>query len=331
MTWFGARAHTNIALVKYWGKRDEQLILPLNSSLSLTLDAFYTETYVQFSDKYTQDTFYLDQRLQSEQQSEKVFQFLELVRALNSDTRFAAVHSENYVPTAAGLASSASGMAALASACNQALDLKLDNAGLSRLARRGSGSACRSIHGGFAEWQKGDSDGTSYAVPISAQGWEEELAMVFVLLFQDQKAISSRDGMKRTVETSVFYPGWLEAAAADLTAMKDAIRVQDFEQLGQITESNSLKMHGTTLGATPPFTYWLPESLAVMDAVRAIRTKGIACYSTMDAGPNVKILVQKRDLHPLIAELRTRFPEHVLIPAFAGPGVKSLESRNEDD
>ncbi len=182
------------------------------------------------------------------------------------------MESQNFVPTAAGLASSASGLAALAGACSEALDLNLSEQALSRLARRGSGSACRSIYGGFAEWHQG-TDETSFATQVPSNGWEEELSMIFILINAQAKEVSSREGMRRTVETSSFYPGWLSATASDLVKMKQAIAEKDFTALGETTEANALKMHGTTLAAEPPFTYWSSESLRAMECVRMLRKK----------------------------------------------------------
>ncbi|MCB5952057.1 diphosphomevalonate decarboxylase [Enterococcus sp. BWT-B8] len=321
-----ARAYTNIALIKYWGKKDDQLILPMNSSLSLTLDTFYTETTVSFDSALLKDQFYLNDQLQNEKQTEKISRFLDIVRKNNQTDLFAHVKSHNFVPTAAGLASSASGLAALAGACSAALNLDLSPKELSILARRGSGSACRSIFGGFAEWKQGDSDSTSYAEQIPADSWENDLSMLFVLVNDAQKDISSRDGMKRTVETSVFYEGWLKAAADDLSAAKQAIKNKDFISLGKTAEANALRMHATTLGATPPFTYWSPDSLKVMNLVRRARTEGIPCYFTMDAGPNVKILVQRKDREQLFQFFSEHFDKKQLILADSGPGLKILSS-----
>jgi diphosphomevalonate decarboxylase len=324
-----ARAYTNIALIKYWGKKDEALILPMNSSLSLTLDAFYTETQVCFDEALTEDQFFLDGNCQSLQQTAKVSAFLDLVRQQQQLSLFARVDSRNFVPTAAGLASSASGLAALAGACVQALNLNYTSAELSRLARRGSGSACRSIFGGFAEWQKGTDD-SSYAVKIAANGWEQELAMLFILVDDGVKDISSRDGMKRTVETSSFYSGWLATVEADLLAAKQAIAAKDFIKLGEVTEANGLKMHGTTLGAKPPFTYWSPESLKAMQLVRLARQQGLPCYFTMDAGPNVKVLVEKKNIAALTSFFATYFSKEQLIIANAGPGITFLPAERSD-
>lgn len=320
-----ARAYTNIALIKYWGKKDAQLILPMNNSLSLTLDAFYTETSVTFSPEYTQDTFTLDNEKQDEKATIKISRFLDLARKKAGISYYANVESQNFVPTAAGLASSASGLAALAKACNDALQLGLSDKELSQLARRGSGSACRSIFGGFVEWEKGYSDDTSFAQVIPSDAWENELAMIFILINDQKKDVSSRDGMQRTVETSSFYDAWLDATAIDLQTAKQAIAEKDFSTLGEVTEANGLKMHATTLAATPPFTYWSPDSLRAMNSVRAIRQAGLSCYFTMDAGPNVKVLCQKKDVPAILDKLKQEFSPEQLTSAYAGKGAVSLE------
>ncbi|MFD2306711.1 diphosphomevalonate decarboxylase [Enterococcus termitis] len=325
-----ARAYTNIALIKYWGKKDEHLILPMNNSLSLTLDAFYTETTIEFKESFTEDSFFLDGIKQDQKQTAKITAFLALVRQQYQVSLFAKVDSRNFVPTAAGLASSASGLAALAGACSAALNLELTDKELSRLARRGSGSACRSIFGGFAEWQKGNSDQTSFAEAIVSDNWEQDLAMLFVLVDDGVKDVSSRDGMKRTVETSSFYAGWLSSIDADLKTAKQAIAEKDFKALGEVTEANALRMHGTTLAANPPFTYWSPESLTVMQLVRQARQNGLPCYFTMDAGPNVKILVEKKNLAALKQFLAHHFSSEQLISANAGPGITLLPEEGSE-
>lgn len=193
-----ARAHTNIALVKYWGKADEELIIPQNNSLSLTLDHFYTDTTVQFDPTLTADQFTLNGQAQ---ETTKITKFLDIIRQMAASQLFARVESTNHVPTMAGLASSASAYAALALAGSKALGLDLSSKDLSRLARRGSGSACRSIYGGFVEWQKGDSDQTSYAVPL-VENLDWDLKMIAIVVNDKQKKIASRAGMQNVVHTS---------------------------------------------------------------------------------------------------------------------------------
>jgi diphosphomevalonate decarboxylase len=287
-----AKAHTNIALIKYWGKRDESLILPTNNSLSVTLDGFYTETTVAFDEALKHDTFTLDDQLITGVQYDRVTAFLQLIRNVaGKEDLYANVHSINKVPTAAGFASSASGFAALAAASARAIGLTLTDQELSRITRQGSGSACRSIYGGFAEWEMGNhSDGSdSYAVPIApAEHWDMRVAAV--VLNATKKKVSSREGMKRTVDTSPFFKSWVESNPADLSEIKAGIMQRDFTKVGEIAESNCLKMHATTLGATPPFTYLQDTTLTVMQTVQTMRANGIPAFFTIDAGPNVKVL-----------------------------------------
>lgn len=287
-----AKAHTNIALIKYWGKRNETLILPTNNSLSLTLDGFYTTTTVTFRDDLEKDIFVLDDTVINDVQYDRVTDFLNLIRDYAGQPNlYADVHSVNEVPTAAGFASSASGFAALAAASTRALGLSLSDQELSRLTRQGSGSACRSIYGGFVEWQKGmKEDGSdSYAVQITPSDyWDVRVAAV--VLTSTMKKVSSREGMKRTVDTSVFFQGWVDSIPQDLANIKDGIKHRDFEKIGHIAEANCLKMHATTLGANPPFTYWHDSTMAVMQTVQAMREAGIPAFFTIDAGPNVKVL-----------------------------------------
>lgn len=321
-----ARAHTNIALIKYWGKADESLIIPMNNSLSVTLDKFYTETKVTFSPEYTKDTLVLNGEEVNEEQAKKIYQFMNLVRERSHTSHYAYIESVNYVPTAAGLASSASAFAALAAACNEALNLNMSDKDLSRLARRGSGSASRSIFGGFAEWEKGHDDETSYAHAIDAKGWEEDLSMVFVVINNQSKKVSSRSGMSHTRDTSRFYQYWLDHVDEDIASVKEAIRNKDFKHLGEVIEENGLRMHATNLGAQPPFTYLVPESYEVMDIVHQCRKAGYPCYFTMDAGPNVKILVEKKNQQFIIDALLKSFnKEQVIASDITNTGIEIIE------
>ncbi|WP_323703765.1 diphosphomevalonate decarboxylase [Mammaliicoccus sp. Dog046] len=321
-----ARAHTNIALIKYWGKADEALIIPMNNSLSVTLDKFYTETKVTFSPEYTKDTLILNGEEVKDDQAKKIHRFMDLVRERSHTSQYAYIESVNYVPTAAGLASSASAYAALAAACNEALQLNMSEKDLSRLARRGSGSASRSIYGGFAEWEKGYDDETSYAKSIDAQGWEDDLAMIFVVINNQSKKVSSRSGMSHTRETSRFYQYWLDHVDQDIADVKQAIEHKDFKHLGTVIEENGLCMHATNLGSQPPFTYLVAESYEVMDIVHQCREAGYPCYFTMDAGPNVKILVEKKNQQYVIDALLESFnKEQVIASDITHTGIEIIK------
>ncbi|MGO3050526.1 diphosphomevalonate decarboxylase [Staphylococcus casei] len=321
-----ARAHTNIALIKYWGKADETYIIPMNNSLSVTLDRFYTETKVTFDERYTKDTLILNGEAVNESEATKIHKFMNIVREQGQTSMYAYIESDNFVPTAAGLASSASAYAALAAACNAALNLELTDKDLSRLARRGSGSASRSIFGGFVEWEKGHNDKTSYSFPIDADHWEDDLAMIFVVINNKSKKVSSRAGMSLTRDTSRFYQYWLDHVDEDITAVKHAINQKDFVQLGEVIEANGLRMHATNLGAQPPFTYMVSDSYQVMEIVHQCREAGYPCYFTMDAGPNVKILVEKKNQKAVIDALHKSFDEEQVIASdITRTGVEIIE------
>ncbi|HFI0037150.1 TPA: diphosphomevalonate decarboxylase [Streptococcus suis] len=322
-----ARAHTNIALIKYWGKRDKELFLPMNSSLSLTLDAFYTDTKVVFDPELTADEFYLNGMLQKEKEILKISRFLDLFCEYIGERAFARVESLNFVPTAAGLASSASAFAALALATATALDLDLSPATLSTLARRGSGSSTRSLFGGFVEWDMGTGSEDSMARPIDDADWD--IGMVVLAVNTGPKKIASREGMDHTVTTSPFYSAWVETAKQDLVDIKAAIASRDFEKLGQITEHNGMKMHATTLSANPPFTYWSADSLVAQEAVRQVReATGLSAYMTMDAGPNVKVLCRASQMDELVAELAKVFPREKIITSKPGPAAYVLSEKD---
>lgn len=320
------RAHTNIALIKYWGKEHTELIIPKNNSLSLTLDAFYTDTQVEFSDTLTEDSLTIDGQVQTGAALKKARTILDLVRQKADIDYKAKITSYNHVPTAAGLASSASGLAALAGAASHALNLNLSATELSRLARRGSGSASRSIFGGFVEWEKGHSDTTSVAKPIDPANWD--IAMLFIIINDKQKSISSSIGMNHTVNTSVFYSAWLDTVHQDLIDIKKAINEQNLDILGSIAERNALKMHATNLGATPPFTYWSPESLKAMDTVQKLREEGFSVYFTMDAGPNVKLIGSTAELTTIKERLLSDYTEDQLILAKPGPGLSIISDKD---
>lgn len=308
-----ARAHTNIALIKYWGKADEALIIPMNNSLSVTLDRFYTETRVTFDETLTEDQLILNGEAVNAKESAKIQRYMEMIRKEAGISEHALIESENFVPTAAGLASSASAYAALAGACNEALQLGLSDKDLSRLARRGSGSASRSIYGGFAEWEKGNDDETSFAHRVEADGWENELAMVFVVINNKSKKVSSRSGMSLTRDTSRFYQYWLDNVEPDLKETKEAIAQKDFKRMGEVIEANGLRMHATNLGAQPPFTYLVPESYDAMRIVHECREAGLPCYFTMDAGPNVKVLIEKKNQQAIVNKFLQEFDQSQII------------------
>ena len=264
-----AVAHPNIALIKYWGKRDEAVQLPATGSLSLTLGIAPTTTTVSLIDdpSVTADSGTLNGQEMVGKDLSRVQKFLDLVRERAGSTSFAEVTSTNEIPTGAGLASSASGFGALALAAAKAYGLDYTPEKLSALARRGSGSACRSIFGGLVEWLPGDDDASSHAVALPDSGLD--LSLVVAVLAPGRKKIDSRAAMRRTVETSPFFPAWVEQVPRDIEDMKAAIAAADFTAVGELAEANAMRMHATMLGALPPVRYWNPDSVAALDLVAA--------------------------------------------------------------
>lgn len=287
-----AFAPSNIALCKYWGKRDVELNLPINGSLSIGLGELGSKTRIS---AFERDEVWLNGELLTPESkfARKVIAFIDLFRRqLPQPLK---VETVNNIPTAAGLASSASGFAALMLALNDFYRMELDNAKLSAFARMGSGSASRSIYQGFVEWYKGDrADGMdSFAEPLAVKWPRFRIGLLKVATAE--KKVDSRSGMQRTVESAKLYGSWPQQAADDLHSIKRAILDQDFAQLGQCAEQNALSMHATMIASWPPLLYWQPESVAAMQRVWELRSSGIPVYLTMDAGPNLKLLFMQKD------------------------------------
>jgi diphosphomevalonate decarboxylase len=326
-----ARAYPNIALIKYWGKRDESLHLPTTTSLSMTFDIFPTTTTVTVQDASgpggTGDTVILDDRPASPDFAGRVSRFLDLVRDRTGDHRKALVHTVNTVPLGAGLASSAAGFAALALAASAAYGLELNQQDLSRLARRGSGSAARSVFGGFVQWHRGtgeghEGDASSYAEPVDASRLDP--ALVIALVEAGQKPISSREAMRRTMATSPFYRPWVAASRIDLVEMHRAIAAGDLGVVGEVAERNAMAMHATMFAARPAVRYLTAGSVHVLDRVSAMRARGISAHATMDAGPNVKVLCSRADIGRVAADLAHALGEGRVFVACPGPPAEVL-------
>jgi len=287
-----ARAGTNIALVKYWGKRDQELNLPRTGSISVTLAGLETVTSITVDPALEQDHFELDGRVERGLPLGRVVRFLEIVRGLAGTPRlFARVVSRNSFPTASGLASSASGFAALACAAASAYGLDLGPAELSALARRGSGSAARSIFGGFVEMEPGVApDGKDARAHQLLPPSEWPLRLVVAVTTEAPKEVSSTAGMALTNDTSPFYEAWVASHSVDLEEARLAIIGRDLEVLGTVMERNCLGMHACMLASRPPLLYWNETTVAVIRAVWGLRARGTPVWFTIDAGPHVKAL-----------------------------------------
>lgn len=289
-----AYAPTNIALCKYWGKRDQEINLPMTSSLSISLGNKGATTELTVLNQ-AHDLVFLNNRPVDLTTSfgRRLVDYLDLFRA-HGEPRFV-VNIETNIPVAAGLASSACGFAALIKVLNHLYGWELSDQELSILARLGSGSASRSIWQGFVEWHAGiKADGMdSYAEPIQEQ-WPE-LQVGLLIVSEKEKMISSREAMQRTVTTSPLYSVWPAKVARDLSLIKQAISVQDIQLLGQTAESNAMTMHATMLSAWPPIVYSTAETLESMRKIWKLRQQGLLLYFTQDAGPNLKLLFAKKD------------------------------------
>ncbi len=286
-----AIAHPNIALVKYWGKREPKLNLPATGSLSVTLAPYRTQTSVQLGAE-SDEAWINGNRLEGKA-ADRIFQHLDL---LDPWRKPVTVSSTSNFPMAAGLASSASGFAALTLAGCTEFGQNRTPVELSILARQGSGSACRSIFGGWAEWSRGERDDglDSHAHQLADQEhWD--LRMVVATFHDGPKPIGSTDGMNHTMATSPYYPAWVASVPADLQQARSAILERDLEALGVVMERSALRMHASMLGANPPVRYWKSSSVWGMDAVESLRAQGIGAWWTMDAGPNLKVLCQASD------------------------------------
>jgi diphosphomevalonate decarboxylase len=296
-----ARAYANIALVKYWGKRNAALNLPAAGSLSLTLAALPTDTTVHFDPALGRDEVSLDATTPAA--VARVSKFLDLVRERAGTATFARVTSQNRFPTASGLASSASGFAALALAATKAAGLALSPRELSQLARRGSGSAARSVLGGFVRMHAGDRDDEAYADGLVSPLTARVRMVIAVVAGGAPKSIGSRDAMEHCAATSPLYAAWLALVPADLAAAERAIVAGDLPALGAVAEANALAMHATALASRPAILYWQPTTVALLAKVRALREAGAPAWATIDAGPHVKVLTTAEAADELAREL----------------------------
>jgi len=295
-------AHPNLAFIKYWGNRDAALRIPANGSISMNLGGLFTRTTVSFQPSLPFDELIVNGQEVTGGGLQRVSAVLDVVRGLAGLDDRAEVISENNFPSSAGIASSASAFAALALAASRAAGLELSEADLSRLARRGSGSACRSVPGGFVEWQAGTGDEDSFAQAIAApEHWD--LADCIAIVSTERKKTASTEG-HALAATSPLQSARVADAARRLDICRRAILERDFEALAAIVELDSDMMHAVMMTSTPPLHYWQPASMAVMLAVRRWRAEGLpACYS-VDAGPNVHVICSAQAIDEIESRLR---------------------------
>jgi diphosphomevalonate decarboxylase len=321
-----AQAQPNIALIKYWGKRDAALNLPAVGSISITLDSLWTRTEVRFVPGSAQDRFSLNGR-SDDGEIKRVVACLDLLRQRAGVDWGAVVDSRSNFPTAAGLASSASGFAALVCAGSQALDLDLSETELSLLARRCSGSAARSVFGGYVEWARGElADGSdSVARPLlPAAAWPLRVAVAITSTVA--KDVGSSEGMRRTAQSSPFQATWIATQEADLTLARNAIVTRDFDALAHVSEHNCLKMHALALAAQPGLLYWNGATVECMHRVRALRREGVPVFFTVDAGPQLKAVCEPHSIERVKSALLGAPGVLDVIDSGLGAGARSLSA-----
>ncbi len=323
-----ALAHSNLALIKYWGNHDAKLRMPLNDSLSMTLDALTTETTVEFDSALENDEVVVGGEPADEKTFTRVAEQLARIRQLAKIETRARTHSRNNFPSAAGLASSASAFAALTLAGTRAAGLELDERALSVLARQGSGSAARSIPGGFVEWLAAtnvtSTSDQSYARQLMPpEAWA--LRDVIALVSADAKKVGSTEG-HALAHTSPFLGERISRLPMRYHRVRRELLAKNLKGMGADIEAEALELHMLAMTSRPPIFYWTPETVRVMDAVRAWRAEGLEAYYTLDAGPNAHILVQASDAAELAQRVRALEGVRAVLSSAPGGGARVIET-----
>ncbi len=316
-----ATAHPNIALAKYWGKLDVEHNLPSVPSLSMTLDAMATTTSVGFGRGLEADRVVINGNVASESDARRVSKLLDRVRAAAGIRTRAWVETANDFPTASGLASSASGFAALALAATKAAGLEWEAAKVSDLARRSSASASRSVFGGFVILAAPPAGTDFLAAEPLADTMDWQVAMSVVVTTLQKKEVASTEGMAHTQATSPYYEAWLRRAPSLFERARRAVLARDLEALGTAAEESAFAMHACAMAAVPSLIYFSPVTLAVVERVRELRRAGTAAYVTADAGPHVKVLSSARDAAIVASSLREVAGVEKVIVAQPGPAA----------
>lgn len=314
-----AVACSNIALAKYWGKADVARNLPATPSLSLTLGGLRTLTEVELDPSLDADEGTLGGAPLTGRPLARVVELLERLRQRAGVSTRARVVSKNDFPTAAGLASSASGFAALALAASRAYGLELSLEELSAVARASSASAARSLFGGFALLRNQPDGGVAVGPLLAPEAWP--LRVVIAITSALPKEVGSRDGMAASRATSPYYEAWLRSHGADLEAGVRHVQGRDFAALAAVAEHSCLKMHAVMLTTQPPLLYWLPATLACLQALQALRRAGTPVFFTIDAGPQVKAVCEPAAVSAVRAALAAVPGVSRVIDSGLGPGA----------
>jgi diphosphomevalonate decarboxylase len=316
-----AWAPSNIAFIKYWGKKDEKLRIPENGSISMNLSNLYTITTVEFSEKYKNDEVIINGEINKDEKK-RVVDHLDKIRKIAKINLKAKVISKNSFPKATGLSSSASGFAALTLAAVSAAGLHLSEKELSILSRRASGSACRSIPDGFVEWLAGNSNGTSYAYSLYPPDYWS-IVDVVVIVSSEEKEISSTEGQK-LVSTSPFYSLRLANINKKIKILKNILKKKDFFDFGELIEQEALELHSIMLTSKPSLIYWLPSTVLIMRLVKKLRKTGLPVYFTLNTGCDIHLIIEKKNLEKLLLKLKTYKEIKKIIINYPSYGAKII-------
>ncbi len=320
---FTAAAHPNIAFIKYWGNRDDFLRIPANGSISMNLSDLETRASVEFDASLPEDQLMINGERAGESARKRVFAFLDVIRELSGKKESACVATESNFPQGAGIASSAAVFAALALAGSRAAGMDLCEADLSRLARRGSGSASRSVPGGYAEWLAGTDDETSSAVTLlKAAEWD--LKDIILILSSEHKKTTSSLGHQGAA-SSPFQDARVESTPERLVSCRNAILRKDFGALAEISELDCLMMHAVMMTQNPPLFYWSGATLDLIKKIKSLRAEGLACFATVDAGPNVHVICPAQNAAEVKETLSHEAGIKEMLISGAGEGVRIIQ------
>lgn len=295
-----AQAPSNIAFVKYWGRKDEVLRLPENGSISMNLSNLITTTEVEFGD-FENDSIIIN-GVEESLENNRGVKHLDRIRALAKIDQKARVVTSNNFPTGTGLSSSASGFAALTLAASKAAGLDLSEKDLSILARQGSGSACRSIPDGLVEWMDGDTSETSYGVSVFSPDYFD-ISDVIAVVSTEKKFLATSEGQK-SARSGIFFEKRLEGIPEKIKKVKKLIEEKNFSDFGDIVEREALEFHSILFTSNPPLFYWTPGTVAVMKYVQSLRREGLECYFTINTGQDVHVICKKEDAEKVSVKLK---------------------------
>ena len=319
----------NLALVKYWGKKNRGINIPATSSLGITLEGLSTRTTLSLenadnggprisingeSQPSSRFSAFFDNavRVLSSAANDR-----ELFPVLSGKFNSLSVDSVNSFPTAAGLASSSSGLGALAYGLDALLETGLSRKDLSAMARTGSGSAARTLYGGFIEFR----EGAKFAEQIADHDYWPDFRVILLTVSAETKKTSSRSGMNAVKGSSPYFPAWVKDSRSLFKEMRSAVLSKDIEKTGTIARLSYMRMFSTMFSADPPLIYWQPESVRLIHALAKLRSQGIGVWETMDAGPQVKVICEKNAVDSLLSAFQNHPTPPIILTAGKGPEV----------